>query len=225
VVVTALVVPAVLSFSPWHPLEHDNLSKEISFRLSRASKHFCAWSHVRNDPRLRSDFRTLTDPKMPAIAACPPTLRWPLSHDQTILPSCIRVDRRDWPGSSTVWHSLAPPYQGHAHLSQDRKPTCRPKSRALFGISASRWTMLWPSPSRWMSELPGQSRLALSSSLGRLRATAGHPHAAGHSAGQFAHRQNSVQAAESERIRKRRTDRQSTRLVGHIIEITCRIRA
>lgn len=31
--------------------------------------------------------------------------------------------------------------------------------------------MLWPSPSRWMSELPGQSRLALPSSLGRLRAT------------------------------------------------------
>jgi hypothetical protein len=45
------------------------------------------------------------------------------------------------------------------------------KSRALFGISASRWTMLWPSPSRWMSELPGQSRLALPSSPGRICAT------------------------------------------------------
>jgi hypothetical protein len=41
-------------------------------------------------------------------------------------PVCIRVNRRDRPGSSTVWHSLAPPYQGHAHLSQDRQPTCRP---------------------------------------------------------------------------------------------------
>jgi hypothetical protein len=33
--------------------------------------------------------------------------------------------------------------------------------------------MLWPSPSRWMSELRGQSGLALPSSLGRLRAKSG----------------------------------------------------
>jgi hypothetical protein len=61
---TALAVQAVLSFSPCHLLEHRNLSEEVSFWLSRASKNFSAWSHIRNDARLRSDLRTLTDPKM-----------------------------------------------------------------------------------------------------------------------------------------------------------------
>src|ERR1700750_2070285 len=31
---------------------------------------------------------------------------WPLSHDQTVRPSSIRVDRRDRPGPSIVRHSL-----------------------------------------------------------------------------------------------------------------------
>jgi integrase len=51
-----------------------------------------------------------------------PALSWPLSHDQTVRPSHIRVNCPDRPGFSTVWHSLAPPYQSHAHLSQDRQP-------------------------------------------------------------------------------------------------------
>ena len=41
------------------------MSEELSFWLRRASKHFSAWSHIRNDASLRTDLRTLADPKMP----------------------------------------------------------------------------------------------------------------------------------------------------------------
>src|SRR5229473_5055856 len=68
---TALAVQGALSFSLCHPLEHDNLSKEVSFRLSRAPKHFSAWNQIRHDARLRSDSRTLTDPKMPGHRRLP----------------------------------------------------------------------------------------------------------------------------------------------------------
>jgi hypothetical protein len=61
-----------------------------------------------------------------------------------------------------------------------RQPTCRAaptgataESKALSDTLVSKWTMHWPSPSRKMSELPAQSRLAVPSSLGRLRANTG----------------------------------------------------
>jgi hypothetical protein len=48
------------------------LSEEVPYWLCRASKHFGAWYDIRNDARLRSDFRTLTDPKMPGHSRLPP---------------------------------------------------------------------------------------------------------------------------------------------------------
>lgn len=88
------------------------------------------------------------------------------------------------PGSAWIQHCTAlirfaapRPHSSIARPATSVPSSCcwaTAKSRALFGISASRWTMLWPSPSRWMSELPGQSGLALPSSLGRLRAKSSH---------------------------------------------------
>src|SRR6187431_2984343 len=63
---------AVLSFSLCHFLERGNLSEEFSFWLRRASKHFSAWSHIRNDAGLRTDLRTLADPQMPGHGRLPP---------------------------------------------------------------------------------------------------------------------------------------------------------
>jgi len=60
-----------LSFSPCHPPERRNLSEEIHFWLSWASKHFNPWSHIRNNARLRSDFRAMTNPKMPGHGRLP----------------------------------------------------------------------------------------------------------------------------------------------------------
>jgi hypothetical protein len=77
---TALAVQAVLFFSLYHPLEHGNLSEEISFCLSRAAKHFRACIHIRNDARLRSDLRALTDPKMSGHSRLPPDANEILKH-------------------------------------------------------------------------------------------------------------------------------------------------
>ena len=74
---------AVLSFSLCHLLERGNLSEEFSFWLRRASKHFSAWSHIRNDAGLRSDLRTLADPKMPGHGRLPPDADEILKHGRT----------------------------------------------------------------------------------------------------------------------------------------------
>jgi hypothetical protein len=47
--------------------------------------------------------------------------------------------------------------------------------RAPFDISAWRLTTHWRSPSRWTSEVLGQSRLALPTPSGRHRAKIGSP--------------------------------------------------
>ena len=77
---TAHAVQAVLSFSLCHLLERGNLPEEVSFWLSRAAKHFSAWIHIRNDARLRSDLRALTDPKMPGHSRLPPDANEILKH-------------------------------------------------------------------------------------------------------------------------------------------------
>ena len=76
----AALAQAVLSFSLYHPLEHGNLSEEISFCLSRAAKHFRACIHIRNDARLRSDLRALTDPKMSGHCRLSPDANEILKH-------------------------------------------------------------------------------------------------------------------------------------------------
>jgi hypothetical protein len=53
-------------------LERGNLSEKVFHWLSRASKHCRAWSDIRNDASLRSDLRTLTNPKMPGHSRLPP---------------------------------------------------------------------------------------------------------------------------------------------------------
>ena len=77
---TAHAVQAVLFFSLCHLLERGNLPEEISFWLSRAAKHYSAWIHIRNDTRLRSDLRALTDPKMPSHSRLPPDANEILKH-------------------------------------------------------------------------------------------------------------------------------------------------
>ena len=66
-----------------HLSENRNLSEEFSFWLSRASKHSSASSYVRNQSRLRSDFRALTDPKMPGHRRLPPDANKILKHGRT----------------------------------------------------------------------------------------------------------------------------------------------
>src|SRR6516162_6259723 len=80
---TARAVQAVLSFSPCHPFERGNLSEENCLWLSRASKHLGAWSQIRNNARLRSDLRTLTDPKMPGHRCLPSDAHKILKHGRT----------------------------------------------------------------------------------------------------------------------------------------------
>ena len=77
---TAHAVQAMLFFSLCHLLERSNLPEEISFWLSRAAKHYSAWIHIRNDTRLRSDLRALTDPKMPSHSRLPPDANEILKH-------------------------------------------------------------------------------------------------------------------------------------------------
>ena len=77
---TARAVQAVLSFSPCHPFESGYLSEEDSLWLGRASKHLGAWSQIRNNASLRSDLRTLTDPKMPGHRRLPPDADKILEH-------------------------------------------------------------------------------------------------------------------------------------------------
>ena len=77
---TARAVQAVLSFSPCHPFESGYLSEEDCLWLSRASKHLGAWSQIRNNASLRSDLRTLTDPKMPGHRRLPPDADKILEH-------------------------------------------------------------------------------------------------------------------------------------------------
>src|SRR5260370_26288211 len=76
----ALAVQAVLSFSFYHPLEHGNLSEEVSFWLSGAAKHFRTCIYIRNDARLRPDLRALTDPKMSGHSRLPPDANEILKH-------------------------------------------------------------------------------------------------------------------------------------------------
>ena len=59
------------------------MPEEISFWLSRASKHFRAWSDIRNDASLRSDLRTSANPKMPGHARLPPDADEILKHGRT----------------------------------------------------------------------------------------------------------------------------------------------
>jgi len=80
---TALAVQAVLLFSPCHLLEHSNLPEEVSYGLSRASKNFSVRSDIRNDARLRSDLRTLTDPKMPGHSCLPADTDEIFKHGRT----------------------------------------------------------------------------------------------------------------------------------------------
>src|SRR6476620_8970417 len=74
---------AVLFFSLCHPLERGNLSEELSFWLRRASKHFSACSHVRNDAGLRTDLRILADPQMPSHGRLTPDANEILKHGRT----------------------------------------------------------------------------------------------------------------------------------------------
>jgi hypothetical protein len=54
---------------PCHLLERGNLSEEALLAV-QGLKHFGAWYDIRNDAACL-DFRTLTDRRCPAIAACP----------------------------------------------------------------------------------------------------------------------------------------------------------
>ena len=73
-------IQTVLSFFLCHLLERGNLSEKVFYWLSRASKHSCAWSNIRNDASLRSDLRTFTNPKMPGHGRLPPDADEILKH-------------------------------------------------------------------------------------------------------------------------------------------------
>jgi hypothetical protein len=71
---------SVLFFSRCHLFERGDLSEKVFYRLGRVSKYFGARSRIRNDARLRSDLRALTDPKMPGHGRLPPDADKILKH-------------------------------------------------------------------------------------------------------------------------------------------------
>src|SRR6516225_7783054 len=66
--VAARKVQAILCLFLCHFRERGNLPEEVLYRLSRASEHLGAWGHIRHDACLGSDFRAVTDAKMPGQA-------------------------------------------------------------------------------------------------------------------------------------------------------------
>jgi len=86
---------------------------------------------------------------------------------------CARLvsgwDCKHWSGCRVLWHPFPEENEGYAHLSAHRQPTsgtalAGSSEKARSAISGSRSTTPWLSPSRWTSELPGQSGHALPSS-------------------------------------------------------------
>ena len=80
-------------------------------------------------------------------------------------------DRRNWAGRQPLWHPLAEADQGHASSTGERTIFERcsfcwatAKSGAPPVTSGSTSMTHSPSPSRWTSEVPGQSGTALPSS-------------------------------------------------------------
>jgi hypothetical protein len=124
---------SVSSFSLRDLLERGDLSEEVFYRLGRASKHFGARSRIRNDARLRSDLRALTDPKMPGhgrLAATNPWLRQAVA-------SKLRLNWAPERAGTPSRVSAARPSGSLAHQS---KPNCQIKSRLLQLLSAG---LLW----------------------------------------------------------------------------------
>jgi hypothetical protein len=66
-----------------HLLKRGNLPEELFYWLRRASEHFSAWSNVRNDARLRTDFGMLADPQMASHGCLPPDPDEILEHRRT----------------------------------------------------------------------------------------------------------------------------------------------
>ena len=54
------------SLFPYQPRERGNLPEEVLFWLGRTSEHLGARIEVRHQPRLRPDFRTAADKRLPS---------------------------------------------------------------------------------------------------------------------------------------------------------------